>query len=177
MDNKNTSNQYDGEEVVEVEAVEVAVDPAQTVNEDKGTVEEVLPPFLERDARVREGAQAEDLQASEVEPDTQGEKVRAEETQDGSISLFDDGAAPEYRRRWMDIQARFVDDPRASVRDADELVEQVVKHITDTFARQRNELESHWNSGDGDNETSTEDLRLAVKRYHTLFDQLLNLKP
>ena len=87
MDNKDTSNQYDGEEVVEVEAVEVEADPAETVNEDKGTVEDVLPPFLERDARVREGAQAEDLQASEVEPDTQGKKVRAEETQDGSISL------------------------------------------------------------------------------------------
>jgi len=159
---------------VEVEGVE-PVDE-RVVKDEEGMAEDpAVPPFLERDERSGEAVRAagqQERQAGEIEP---GSRTRPEHAKEGSISLFDDGAAPEYRKRWMDIQARFVDDPRGSVQEADRLVEQVVSHITDTFARQRSELEAHWNA-EGDTESSTEDLRLAVKRYHTFFDQLLNLK-
>ena len=173
MDERKTRDQVeeDPEEVVDGEAVEVeAVEPVDELELDEGTAEDAaVPPFLERDDRA---VKAAEVQADEIEPDG---GTRAEQAEEGYISLFNDGAAPEYRKRWMDIQARFVDDPQASVREADELVDQVVKHISDTFARQRSELESHW-KGEDDMESSTEDLRLAVKRYHTFFDQLLNLK-
>jgi hypothetical protein len=180
MDERQRTDQVQNEtdEIVDVEAVEVeALEPGDertAVVEEHGTTEEAkVPPFLERDARAAKPADEVVIQADEVEPDT---AKRTGQAEDVYISLFDDDAAPGYRQRWTDIQARFVDDPQASVRDADELVAKVIQHISDTFARQRSELESHWNA-EGDAESSTEDLRLAVKRYHTFFDQLLNLKP
>ena len=66
------------------------------------------------------------------------------------------------RARWDDIQAGFVDEPRRSVTDADALVAEVIDEITAVFAAARTDLEDQWSRGD---EASTEDLRLAFRRY------------
>jgi len=45
--------------------------------------------------------------------------------------------------------------------------------ITETFADERTSLEDQWNRGV---EASTEDLRLAMKRYRSFFNRLLTLE-
>ena len=87
--------------------------------------------------------------------------------------LFETDEASKFRTRWLNIQSKFVDDPRESVKEADELVASVLKSVTMSFSDRRVALEQQWNSG-GD--ISTEDLRMALKRYRSFFDRLLTLE-
>ena len=89
------------------------------------------------------------------------------------VPLFEGNAAEKFRTRWLAIQSKFVDDPSASVKDADDLVADVIQNITSNFADRRGSLERQW-SGGGD--TSTEDLRLALKQYRSFFERLLSLQ-
>lgn len=84
--------------------------------------------------------------------------------------LFAKDACDVLWRHWDGIQARFVDDPRRSVEDADALVAETMKRLADTFARERANLERQWGQG---GEASTEDLRLAFRRYRSFFKRLL----
>ncbi len=68
------------------------------------------------------------------------------------------------------MQAGFVDDPRECVQRADGLVSSAVDQLTASFAQTRSRLEEQWSRGE---EASTEDLRLALKRYRDFFDRLL----
>ena len=72
--------------------------------------------------------------------------------------------------RWQKIQAAFVDEPRKAVRDADELVAQLMQRLAEMFARERRNLEAQWVSGE---QVSTEDLRQGLRRYRTFFERLL----
>ena len=87
--------------------------------------------------------------------------------------LFEKNEAEQFRTHWLEIQSRFVDDPNVSVKDADELVANVIKDITRTFADKRTTLENQWKRGD---KVSTEDLRVALKQYRSFFDRLLSLE-
>lgn len=87
-------------------------------------------------------------------------------------ALFEEEEAKKFHSRWLAIQSKFVDDPRASVKQADDLVAEVIKSITMNFSNRRVGLEKQWNSGA---DVSTEDLRLAVQRYRSFFDRLLTL--
>lgn len=87
--------------------------------------------------------------------------------------LFGEETADKFRSRWLAIQSRFVDDPRDSVQQADDLVSDVIESITASFADRRGSMEKEWNSG-GD--TSTEDLRIALKQYRSFFERLLRLE-
>jgi hypothetical protein len=89
----------------------------------------------------------------------------------GADALFGSGEAAKLRAQWQEIQVAFVDEPRKSVQQADELVENVTKRLTDMFSEQRTRLEREWDKG----EISTEDLRNAFRRYRTLFDRLLSI--
>ena len=82
-------------------------------------------------------------------------------------SLFTEEAAAAFRSRWNVVQQGFVDDPQNAVRQGDELVAQVIKSLAETFATQRTALE-------GDR-VSTEDLRLALRRYRSFFERLLSI--
>jgi hypothetical protein len=94
--------------------------------------------------------------------------------EDDFAPLFENDEAEQFRSRWLNIQSRFVDDPRASVTEADELVADVIKSITRSFADKRISLENQWKSGE--NNISTEDLRVAIKRYRSFFNRLLSLE-
>jgi hypothetical protein len=72
--------------------------------------------------------------------------------------------------RWRDIQARFVDEPRSAVQDADELVADLMQRLARMFATERDQLESRWTSGE---DVSTEDLRQGLRRYRSFFERLL----
>lgn len=87
-------------------------------------------------------------------------------------SLFADDDLSGLRSRWDDVQAAFVDDPKECVQKADALVAKVVEQLTAGFSEARSRLESQWARGE---EASTEDLRLALKRYRDFFERLLSV--
>jgi hypothetical protein len=78
----------------------------------------------------------------------------------------------DLRKRWDGIQTGFVDEPRAAVRQADELVASAIKRLVETFAEARNNLEGQWARGD---EINTEDLRVALKKYRSFFQKLMSV--
>ena len=86
--------------------------------------------------------------------------------------LFPSGDIARLRNQWTEIQAGFVDEPRNAVKRADSLVGDVLKSLSDTFARERERLESQW---DRDGDVTTEDFRMALRRYRTFFDRLLSI--
>ena len=86
-------------------------------------------------------------------------------------SLFADDTSG-LRSRWDDVQAAFVDDPKECVQKADTLVAEVVEQLTNGFSEARSRLEAQWSRGE---EASTEDLRLALKRYREFFQRLLSV--
>ena len=85
-------------------------------------------------------------------------------------SLFAEDELSGLRSRWNDVQSGFVDDPRDCVQKADALVSDVVEQLTTGFSDARSRLEAQWARGE---EASTEDLRLALKRYREFFQRLL----
>lgn len=80
--------------------------------------------------------------------------------------------AGKFRERWENIQVGFVDEPRKAVEQADQLVAQTMHRLAETFAKERENLEHQWDRG---GEVSTEDLRLALRRYRTFFGRLMQV--
>lgn len=85
--------------------------------------------------------------------------------------LFANEDATGYRTRWSAIQTGFVDEPKKAVEEADALVAEVMKRLAEGFADERKELEAQWERTD---RVSTEDLRLAMRRYRSFFERLLS---
>jgi hypothetical protein len=88
----------------------------------------------------------------------------------GGQLLFADGELSGLRSRWTEVQSAFVDDPRDCVQKADGLVADVVEKLTAGFSQARSRLEEQWDRGE---DVSTEDLRIALKRYRDFFERLL----
>jgi hypothetical protein len=123
--------------------------------------------------RMRNEQIAEDTRASEPAPREAQASTPTDVVSDGLEPLFEEDAARKFRSRWMAIQSKFVDDPRASVKQADDLVADIIKNVTMSFADRRIGLEKQWNSGEN---ISTEDMRQALKRYRAFFERLLTLE-
>jgi hypothetical protein len=87
-------------------------------------------------------------------------------------AMFGGIEAAGYRTQWDAIQTGFVDEPRRAVEEADALVALVVKRLAEVFAEERTTLERQWDRGD---EISTEDLRVALRKYRSFFERLLTL--
>jgi hypothetical protein len=92
--------------------------------------------------------------------------------QEELAALFDPDNAQRFRARWTDVQSGFVDDPRLAVQHADELVAEVMQSLAQSFARQRAGIEAGVG---GQEQASTENLRLALRRYRSFFERLLSL--
>jgi hypothetical protein len=86
--------------------------------------------------------------------------------------LFSADEAANLRSRWDTIQVSFVDEPRRSVQEADNLVATAMKRLAEQFAAERSTLEAQWARG---SDISTEDLRLALRRYRSFFGRLLSV--
>lgn len=108
-------------------------------------------------------------QHTERQSERHGQRTDDEE----HVALFDPREAEELQGRWREVQTAFVDDPRSAVQGADQLVAQVIQSLTASFAAHKKELDSQWQDSDQSG-PATEDLRLALRRYRTLFNQLLN---
>jgi len=85
--------------------------------------------------------------------------------------LFSQNDVGDLRGRWSNVQASFVDEPRHAVEEADKLVAAVMQRLAEGFANERSNLEKQWDRGDN---VSTEHLRIALQRYRSFFDRLLN---
>jgi hypothetical protein len=88
------------------------------------------------------------------------------------MPLFTDSEMADFRSQWGKLQTGFVDEPRQTVEGADKLVAAVMQRLAEGFANERSGLEKQWDSGD---KVSTEDLRVALQRYRSFFDRLLEL--
>ncbi|MFZ2527670.1 MAG: hypothetical protein WAX14_08465 [Rhodococcus sp. (in: high G+C Gram-positive bacteria)] len=105
-------------------------------------------------------------------PNEAVESTSARGDADSRHELFAADELSTFKTRWDEVQAQFVDDPRDCVRNADTLVSDVVERLTSGFAEARSRLEEQWARGD---EASTEDLRVALKRYREFFQRLLSI--
>lgn len=85
--------------------------------------------------------------------------------------LFQPAEAQGFRATWDTVQIGFVDDPQLAVRQADELVAQVMKTLAESFSSERSKLESESKT----DQASTENLRVALRRYRSFFQRLLAL--
>jgi len=95
----------------------------------------------------------------------------------------------QFAAEWTEVQARFVDDPNGSIRDADDLIQHLMHtrgypvgdfeqraadisvdhpHVVEHYRTAHGALQS-WGSRDAD----TEQLRQALVHYRALFDELL----
>jgi Na+/phosphate symporter len=86
------------------------------------------------------------------------------------VNLLNRDDSERFRTRWDKLQARFVDDPRSAIREADGLVVEIVEKITRMSADQNPVLEDQMIQG---NDLSTEDLRHALQHYRSFFDRLV----
>jgi hypothetical protein len=93
-----------------------------------------------------------------------------EEAASGPLFASDESAS--LRQRWDAIQVGFVDEPRRSVEEADNLVAVAIKRLAEQFATERSKLEGQWTQG---TDVSTEDLRQALRRYRSFFSRILNV--
>src|SRR5258705_6714314 len=89
-----------------------------------------------------------------------------------SEPLFSPNDSQGFRSRWEKIQIGFVDEPRNAVKQADDLVAETIKRLSEVFAAERHKLEAEWDKNDN---VSTEDLRVALRRYRSFFDRLLSV--
>ncbi len=79
--------------------------------------------------------------------------------------------AQSYGSRWDEVKGEFVDEPRQAVAKADALVGELLDELGQLFTRQRREIEQDLDN----NDASTEDLRVALRRYRSFFDRLLSV--
>jgi len=96
----------------------------------------------------------------------------AKAAEQSNLPLFAQNDTEDFRSRWEKIQIGFVDEPRKAVEQADELVASAIKRLAEVFAAERQKLESEWDKTDN---VSTEELRLALRRYRSFFDRLLSV--
>jgi hypothetical protein len=96
----------------------------------------------------------------------------AKAAQEPNLPLFAQNDTQDFRSRWEKIQIGFVDEPRTAVVQADELVANAIKRLAEVFATERSKLEAEWGKTDN---VSTEDLRVALRRYRSFFDRLLSV--
>ena len=118
----------------------------------------------------------------DADPDRNAERKAVDERKKPDIDqaddkrhlepLFENNADGEFRNRWREIQAGFVDEPRNAVQRADQLVAELMQSLAQSFSKQRNELEHQWDASEN---VSTEDLRVALTRYRSFFERLLSV--
>ena len=91
------------------------------------------------------------------------------------------GDSVSLRANWQQAQAGFVDDPRAAVADAAELVEHAAQTLIGSLQQRQVALRNQWdNNGSGATDPSatgelsdTEQLRHLMQDYRNLFNQLV----
>jgi hypothetical protein len=86
----------------------------------------------------------------------------------GPDSAMDPGTG-SYQDRWGAIQAGFIDDPRRTVESASALVAEIWDEIARVITDEREGIADRWHTTEG----STDDLRLAMQDYRTLYSRFI----
>jgi len=123
----------------------------------------IIQPGGEKPLSTADLAASSDIRRADGSPAANSERA---------TPLFVHDEAEQFRSRWSEIQTGFVDEPRNAVQQADELVARCIKRLAEIFADERTKMEHEWDRGDS---VSTEDLRLALRRYRSFFDRLLSV--
>ncbi len=124
--------------------------------------------------------------AAEAERELQQRQRRVESF---SLRTLSREQADQFAASWRTVQARFVDDPRGAVVEADRLIEDVMRsrgYPIEDADRRLDDLSvdhaavvSHYRAGRDlverheRGEASTEDLRQAMVHFRALFDELV----
>jgi hypothetical protein len=133
---------------------------------------EVTPEVSRETSREvsREVSNVPPVAANDVTPT--GRSVGNAEPGGAGVPLFSDEECQSLRSRWESLQVGFVDEPRQSVERADQLVNEAINGLAHGFSSQRERLEQQWHR---DQAVSTEDLRLAFRRYRSFFERLVSM--
>ena len=115
--------------------------------------------------------------------------ARAERRDELEITPLPPGARERYVAEWQRVQARFVDDPDGAAREADMLIQSVMKdrgYPMDDFEQRAADVsvdhpqvveayrEAHrLTRASALGDATTEDLRRAMQHYRSLFDELV----
>ncbi len=131
---------------------------------------ETRRPSASREAAAAQGVSQGDRRLPEP-INTDAVRMTTVSKEDAQLApLFTEAAAADFRSRWDLVQRSFVDNPREAVHAGDELVAQVIESLAETFSSQRSDLENELKEAD---QSSTENLRLALRRYRSFFERLL----
>lgn len=144
----------------------VAARPTQDRSPDAGVV---APDDLERPV----AQQPQQAQQPEQPMPQRPHSAQADGADESLAPLFTPEAARDFRASWDAVQIGFVDDPQQAVRQADELVRQMLQNLSQTFSEERAGVDAR---GDGVSDAaSTEKLRVALRRYRAFMQRLLSL--
>jgi hypothetical protein len=146
----------------------------------------------QRSTRLRRGFGPEYDRAVAQDGRRSGEaqlRERIERREAYDIRELSADARARYVESWRHVQERFVDRPKEAIRDADQLVQQVMRdrgYPTDDFDQQAADISvdhpqvvayyraAHRTAeASGRGEASTEDLRQAMLHYRQLFETLM----
>ncbi|MFJ2262736.1 hypothetical protein ACIOKD_31275 [Streptomyces sp. NPDC087844] len=90
----------------------------------------------------------------------------------GRLMPHDEG--DKWSLRLQHAVAGFVDGPRGSVEEADQVLQEVAERFTDAVTQRRRALSTSWQNS-ADDTADTEQLRLALKDYRELTERLLKI--
>ncbi|MFJ8541985.1 hypothetical protein ACIRFH_08220 [Streptomyces sp. NPDC093586] len=96
----------------------------------------------------------------------------------GTRGLLPHEECDRLGQRLQHAVAEFVDAPRASVEEADRVLEELTARFTDAVTHRRRTLRTSWqDTGDETRATGTdtEQLRLALRDYRELADRLMHV--
>lgn len=85
--------------------------------------------------------------------------------------LIDPAESERFHASWREIQSSFVDDPRGAVHQASTLAEEVLNALSTALKARVRAVEDGWQGGD--EQADTERLRIALRGYRALLDQVL----
>ncbi|MFC8126861.1 hypothetical protein [Streptomyces sp. NPDC057302] len=79
----------------------------------------------------------------------------------------------KFGLRLQQALSTFVESPRQAVEEADSLLDDTVRHLTESLTERRLTLRASWQ--DHDTEAHTEELRLALREYRESMERLLRI--
>ncbi|MET7721256.1 hypothetical protein [Streptomyces mirabilis] len=168
----------------------------ETANPSRSTADGTRTmPADDRDTRAGQGAdmragQQKAMRAMQPDSARAGQQESARAGQGGPTSAGQRGTGPQgegdgvllshdecdkYALRMQHAVGGFVDGPRASVEEADHVLEELTTEFTDAMTRRRRDLRTTWQAAGESDTADTEKLRLALRDYREVTERLLHL--
>lgn len=120
-------------------------------------------------ARAEQRTRTDEEQTEQTSAGQQTAQQTAQPHDESRERLLPEDHAASYGSRWDAVKGTFVDEPREAVAQADALVGELLDELETLFREQRRSIEQGLDA----DETSTEDLRTALRRYRSFFERLL----